>query len=367
MQVTSVAKINNGHFGSAIYHTRDEDGTYVIDCLFGTNHYMYLSNESMNGNLRNGVFAEIPEGSTEVIFPLNVNGNRNEYGIGLTLILASGMDNQTPLNGLYIVRSGSNDNSFESKLISGEDKFKFSATDDGMLRAEGPSGCRFSLFHNRDNLTPPTVQTYVSQTQTIDGKEKVKLSGTIAGHSTFVVLCSNSNGTEDNTASSVYHVNVADGKVTSALEVCGSHGPEYEKSDLWTFEMIPDSTLSVNGPTGPCKYGVMSNIKSSCQELYRSINQTQCLATGEENKTYGYIDNKTLEEIKGSINKPSDVCIMLNHKVIETIRSKDLKNEGARHLFFHKWKLNEICVGYHLIRVFAVRKNTFSKLIFFRH
>jgi hypothetical protein len=87
----------------------------------------------------------------------------------------------------------------------------------------------------------------------------------LKGHSTLLVLCSNSNGTEISTVSSVYHVSLDGGNVVGK-EISGSHGPSYQQSDLWKFEVVAGQ-LVITGPPGPCKYGILSNMKASKQEL----------------------------------------------------------------------------------------------------
>ncbi|CAG2215022.1 unnamed protein product [Mytilus edulis] len=267
----------------------DEEGMLIADCYYDKNHIMMLTNDSNYGNLRNGVFVEMQGNKSSVEFPLNVNGGRNERGSGITLILCSGGKGDDSINTLYLILSETEGNKFSAKAISGEDKYEFSVNEDGILCVSGPAGSRFGLWHNRDNLTQTpalTLHPFVSQTQCIDGKEAFLLMENVTEHAAIVILCSNSNGMEDSTVSSVYHLVIKDGTLVATNAISGCHGTNYKKSDLWNFEVIGGRLLA-SGPTGPCRYGVLSNIIASKEELKKSCKQDFCLATGESTKTKG--------------------------------------------------------------------------------
>ncbi|XP_052059702.1 uncharacterized protein LOC127700331 [Mytilus californianus] len=339
----------------------DEEGMLIADCYHGNNHIMLLTNDSKYGNLRNGVCVEIQENNSSVEFPLNVNGGRDERGSGITLILCSGGKGDESINTLYLILSETEGNKFHSKAISGEDKYEFSVNEDGCLCVSGPAGSRFGLWHNRDNLTAtPTLtsHTFVSQTQCLDGNEALPLVENVTEHAAIVVLCSNSNGMEDSTVSSVYHLVIKDGNLVATNEISGCHGTNYKKSDLWNFEVVGGCLLA-SGPTGPCRYGVLSNIIASKEELQKSCKQDFCLATGESTKTKGGIE-VTLEEIKGHVNKPSEICVMLDHKIIQLIPIDELSQQNGSYSFKYLWKKDEGDVGHYLVRVFAIRKHVRS-------
>lgn len=359
VQLKSIAACHEGHFGAKNYHYIDEEGTFIGDCLFGNNDLMLLTNDCRYGNLRNGVFMEIVEDGNSLSLPLNVNGND---GSGLTLILCSSREDDTIISSIYMIRSGFKDNKFQAKLITGEDKYKFNTSTDGTLTVTGPNGSKFGMFHNRDNLTSWSSHTFVSQTQCLDGTKNHLLLENLKGHSTLLVLCSNSNGTENSTVSSVYHVSVDGGNLVGK-EFSGSHGPIYQQSDLWKFEVV-NGQLVITGPPGPCKYGILSNMKASKQELLLSSKQESCLATGEPSKTRGNV-KVTLEGIAGYVNKSNEICIMMNHKVTQILSERVVERDTGTDMytFSYKWCKEETMVGYHMIRVFAVRKHVTCKYV----
>ncbi|VDI57556.1 Hypothetical predicted protein [Mytilus galloprovincialis] len=357
VEAKSIAKMHAGHFGANNTQMVDEDGMFIADCQFGANDIMLLTNDSRYGNLRNGSFVEMVEGEDQIALPVNVNGGKNPRGCGLSLVLCSGKNEEKSTSALYLIRLGTSGNNFQAKVLSGEDTFNFGVKDDGQLTVSGPKGCKFAVFHNRNNLISHPGYTYVSQIQS-EGTDGGILMENLTGHATLIILCSNSNGTEDSTASSIYHLSVNDGNIISTKEISGCHGPSYKKSDLWTFEIVAGQVL-VTGPTGPCKYGVLTNIKAQTADLLRSIKQDSCLATGEQTKTLGKVQ-ATLDNINGNINKASQLCIMMNHKIVRTIPVEELEKKGDQFTFLYQWKEEEKVVGYHMIRVFAVRKHVKS-------
>ncbi|XP_071175248.1 uncharacterized protein [Mytilus edulis] len=358
VEAKSIAKMHAGHFGANNRQMVDEDGMFIADCQFGANDIMLLTNDSRYGNLRNGSFVEMVEGEDQIALPVNVNGGKNPRGCGLSLVLCSGKNEEKSTSALYLIRLGTSGNNFQAKVLSGEDTFKFGVKDDGQLTVSGPKGCKFAVFHNRNNLISHPGYTYVSQIQCTEGTDGGILMENLTGHATLIILCSNSNGTEDSTASSIYHLSVNDGNIISTKEISGCHGPSYKKSDLWTFEIVAGQLL-VTGPTGPCKYGVLTNIKAQTADLLRSIKQDSCLATGEQTKTLGKVQ-ATFDNINGNINKASELCIMMNHKIVRTIPVEELEKKGDQFTFLYQWKKEEKVVGYHMIRVFAVRKHVKS-------
>ena len=355
VEVKSIATMHAGNFGANNSQCVDEDGMFIADCMFGTNDIMLLTNDSRYGNLRNGVFMEMKEGEYQITLPVNVNGGQDERACGLSLVLCSGNNEKTFTSALYLIRLGMSGNNFQATVLSGDDIFNFGVKDDGQLTVSGPNGSHFALFHNRNNLISHPGYTYVSQSQYIEGTDGDMLMENLTEHATLIILCSNSNGTEDSTASTVYHLSVNDGNIISAKELSGCHGSSYKKSDLWTFEIVAGQLL-VTGPIGPCKYGVLTNIKAQKGDLLRSSKQDNCVATGDQTKTKGNV-KVTLDNIKGNVNKASGICLMMNHKIIRNIPVNELEKKTDQYTFLYQWKEDEKVVGYHMIRVFAIRKH----------
>lgn len=363
----SIFRAHEGHFSAENVLIEDEKGNLVCDCNFGTNHVRLLTNDCHFGNLRNGVYIEGSSDGNPTVLPLNVNGNWNKdagNGSGLTMVICSGAEGETTLSAVYMIKSGFKDNKFMSKLFAGEDKFQFSLQGEN-LAISGPTGSRYSLFHNRNNLTetPESHHAYVSQTQSADGKLPTVLIEQVQGHAGMIVLCSNSNGVEDSTAASMYFIALSDGKITNAKELAGLYGRDYKQTDLWTFE-VKQGKLEVKGPDGPCRYGLMSNIPATKTELLSSIKQGSCIATGESTRTSGKVKISS-EGVTGDVDKFSDIHIMWNHKVVKEISGKQLKKEDGIYKFTHAWSESETVTGLHLVRVFAVRKHVKSMYKFY--
>jgi hypothetical protein len=72
---------------------------------------------------------------------------------------------------------------------------------------------------------------------------------------------------------------------------------------------------------------VLSNIKSSRNELMSTIKQDDCLATGERTKTEGNVA-VTLQGITGEVSKPSIISIMMNHRTIRKISEDELLKQN---------------------------------------
>ena len=346
-----IANNHQGHFGASNGHYVAEDGQFIADCLFGNNHLMILTNDSKYTNLRNGVFGEL-DGSGVYKLPINLNQS------ALMLFLCSGLEGPTLISSLYMIRTGFKDNKFQAKCLKGDDKFTFEG-DQGHLFVRGVKDSKYGLFYNQDNLKGETEHVYVCHSQSLDGAEPVSLLYNLAGHATLIILCSNSNGSEDATAASVYVLSINEGKIVTSAHLSGSHGDSYKKADLWTFEAV-SNTLTVKGPKGPCRYAVMSNIKSSKEELSRTVKQGSCLASGEQTKVMGKVDI-TSENVSGNVSKSSNICIMFDHKVVKIISSKDLSKSGSGFQFKHEWTEDQKEVGYHIVRAFAIRKHVKSK------
>lgn len=355
----SIVKCHQGHFGSANGLMTDEDGVLIGDCLFGSNHCMLMTNDYNSTTLCHGVYAEGEGGPTEL--PVNVNGTSADegHGGGTALILCTGEDGKSECNALYLVRSGFKDNKFQQKIITGEEKFTFSVDVSGVLNVSGPGKCSYTVFYNR-KLPPNSSKALVTLTQSSDGKTSEVLLKNVKGNASLVVLCSSSNGNEDSTASSMYFISLGQGQITESKQIVGQHGPSYKKSnsDLWQFKM-DSKQLLVTGPTGPCKYAVLSNYKEG-QDVKGIQNQDGCLATGEKKKLHGQVKVDLLG-VDGFVDKESRIAIKMNQKTVRQLKPEDLVKENGIWRFYQKWKDDEKSTGMQLIRVFAIRKHVKCK------
>ena len=355
----SIVKNHQGHFGSATGLLTDEEGTLIADCLFGSNDCMIMTNDGNSTSLCHGVYAEGQDGAT--VLPLNVNGSDADkgHGGGATLVLCTGEDGEGVHNALYLVRSGFKENKFQSKIITGGEKFTFGVDDKGVLNVSGPGKCSYSLFYNR-KLPPNPSKALVSLTQSVDGKTSEMLLENVQGNATLAVLCSNSNGTEDNTVSSIYYLSLGKGQILESKEIAGLHALGYPKSDLWQFELVAGQLL-VTGPAGPCKYAVLSNYKDG-QGIQGTQNQDGCLATGDKTKLGGKV-KIDMSGVDGFVDKESRIEIKLNQKIVRKLKQEDLIKENGICRFYQKWTDDEKITGIGLVRVYAVRKHIKSKCL----
>ena len=353
----SIVSNHQGHFGSATGLCTDEEGTLIADCLFGSNDCMLMTNDGNSTTLSHGVYAEGQGGTT--VLPVNVNGTDADkgHGGGAALVLCTGEDGQAIHNALYLVRSGFKDNKFQNKIITGEEKFTFGVDDKGVLNVSGPGKCSYSIFYNR-KLPPNPSKALVALTQSVDGKKSEMLLENVKGHASLVVLCSNSNDTEDNTVSSVYFLSTGKGQILESKEIAGLHALSYTKSDLWHFELVAGQLL-VTGPAGPCRYAVLSNYKDG-QDVHGIQNQDGCLATGEKSKLSGEV-KVDMAGVDGFVDKESRIEIKLNQKIVRWLKPDELIKENGIWRFYQKWTEDEKFTGIGLVRVYAVRKHVKSK------
>lgn len=358
-EVRSLHRENEGHFAAENIFVSDEKGILVVSSLFGNNHAAVFMNDSRFGNLRDCVFVESEKNVSSTPLPLNVNGGLGkENGAGLTFVICSSLEGNACVSALYMVRSGFKDNKFKSKLFSGEDKYEFSQVD-GILHVRGPPEAQYAVCHNRDNLIQPTTSAYVAQRQSLDGQEPVVLCDKAFSQAAFVVLCSNSNGLENASVATMYFVNVNGGNNVVSKEIAGICSKMYKTSDLWTFE-VKDSKLWAKGPSGPCKYGLISNLCATPAELKTSQQQKTCLVSGETTQTKGSV-TVTQDKVTGEINKQSAIHIMWNHKKLAVISKDQLKKLSTSFSFEYHWGESEKTLGNHIVRVFAVRQHVKSK------
>ncbi|KAL5012525.1 hypothetical protein ScPMuIL_011076 [Solemya velum] len=233
--LTSICKNHGGNFGCSNGSYVDEEGQLLGELMFGMNHLMLLSNDSKYGNLSNGVFVKGAVQDELCPLPIKVNDSST------TLILCSGQESGVgsakPVSCIYMIRSGHSKDVFHSLHVKGDDLWKFSVEKGGILHVLGPSNSFYGLYHNRENLHgdfPDRTQTV--QTQAFEGDKACKLLDNVAEIGVAVILCSNSNGTEDSTASSVYVAFLGDGQVKSfahlqeagVLFAVNACGPAYE-------------------------------------------------------------------------------------------------------------------------------------------
>jgi len=351
----SLQKDNDGCRGPQNWFETNEKGNLFVYALHGHNHSSVLTNDSRYGNLRQCVYVKGEDGSPTAL-PLNINGNHaGEKGAGLTLIICSAGNGD---GALYLVRSGLFNNLYRSKLLEGEDKFVFSENC-GVLHVSGPSGSNYAICHNRSNLAQNTVHAYVAQKQSFDGTTPVMLCDKVPSQAAFTILCSNSKGTEDMSTASMYFVIVNKGKVVVTKEIGGMHYKVNKSSDLWTFE-VTGKNLMVKGPEGPCRYGLISNLSATPQELKSTLQQKGCLVTGETSQTTGTV-SITQENVSGEINKKSPIHIQWNLRKLAIIPENEMKKSANGFTFSYNWPAAEKVVGHHLIRVFAARKHVKSK------
>ncbi|XP_063416845.1 uncharacterized protein LOC134699089 isoform X1 [Mytilus trossulus] len=350
VEVSPIASSQDGYFNPANSHYVDEEGTFIGDCQYGNNYLMLLTNDCCYGNLRNGIYIESQNKKVLLQLPIPVC---EEDSCGLTLILCSGSDGVKCYNAVYILRTGVSNTKFESKLVSGEDKFIFDIGESHIVTVHGPPNSRYGIFHNANNPTSKQNHVLVTQTQCLTGKQT--LLTRLPEQCTLVVLCSNSYGVEDCTISSVYFLAINNQKLEDVQEVAGSFGTDCKKSNVWKFE-IEDGELMVIGPNEPCKYSVLSNVKASKVDLISCITQDGCLATVEPTRTTGNV-KVTMEEVVGHVNKSSTIRIMLDHNFVHTISIDELTYRDGEYTFSYQWQENEKYVGYHKVRIFVIRKN----------
>ena len=360
VSVKSVAKCHSGHFGCSNGLLTDEDGQLIGDNLFGNNHLMLMTNNYNATTLDNGFHTEAVYPGP-VALPVNVNGPENQKGAGgVTLVLCTGTEGGIVSNALVMIRSGFKDNKYQAKMISGEDKFKFSVDEVGTLSVTGPGKCSYSTFYNRESPSSSS-KPLVTVTQAVDGKESEMLFENVRDNASLIVLCSNSYGTEDKTVASMYFVSLGDGKILEAKEMAGlGNGPNDESSgsDLWKFEIVAGQLL-VSGPSGPCKYAVLSTYKAG-GAVQGIQNQDCCLATGESTKLKGNV-KISLTGVEGFVDQQTRVVIKLNHKIVQKFEPDDLKKGTGTWTFNRKWTTEESSVGMQKIRVYAVKNHVKSR------
>ncbi|XP_033745872.1 LOW QUALITY PROTEIN: uncharacterized protein LOC117331312 [Pecten maximus] len=347
---SSIIKGNTGHFGCQNHFMTNEEGLLVGNLMFGTNKVMVLSNDCQYGDLSNGVQINLPK-ATNGRYRLFTNSNSTVC----MLALCSSPEG----NAAYMVRTGFKDSFVEAKLIHGDDKWKFDGNTDGEVDCEGPGDSFFSIYINKPDMVisdSSFKRSRVLFTQATDGQEPTLILDN-QEPGVLMVLCSNSVGTENDTAAAIYMVTISSNSEVSTKLVTSSHGQSgYSSADLWVFESVNGKCISVKGPPGPCRYATLSNLE---QKGETSINQTICLGSGEPSCLQGEV-TITDKMVKGILDRPSKVLIKVNHAIVASFKPGQLRQVKDGYAFCREWKQGEITNGTSLVRVFASRKHVTS-------
>ncbi|KAJ8300007.1 hypothetical protein KUTeg_021526, partial [Tegillarca granosa] len=347
----SIIKNHKGHFGCQNSFVVDEDGQLLGDLMFGTNDIMLMSNDSLYGTIGHGLYIEGPRDPDESQnLPIDINASGN------CLVLCTGaeanVDSPKAIFGAYMIRTGFKDNHLQACSFFGEDKWKFEATENGILMVKGCGRSHYTLFHNRKEKIQKGEmgKPYVLQTQATEGSQRTLILSKIPEYGQLLLLCSNSKGTENATAAAMYMVTITTDEEIEMKEIKSLKGDLYETADLWKVEK-ENGKLFIIGPPGSCKYAVISNI---CAEGTAKFCQDLCLATGEPRPVQGIVDIN-LERVIGVVDKPSKISIRVDHRRIVNFHQDDLKRLDEGWGFCRKWKEGEIIVGLHTIQVHMIR------------
>ncbi|ELU12329.1 hypothetical protein CAPTEDRAFT_189472 [Capitella teleta] len=341
---TLIDKCHHGHFGEeTAMGTTDEQGNLVIDCMFGTNHISLISNMRHHGNLSHGVVFEIPTGEDEVCVPLSVNGGSGG-GAGVLLCSGwkSGANEATFMTALYLIRLGAKANKLQVKCVRGQDSWTFGFNSDGVITVKGETRSVCALYHNRDNVLTNIPVKGQAKAGRAQGGGSVLLLNNIASQSgTFLVLCSHSDGTEDSTTAALYRLSLSNGEITAETMTTNTGVAYSGSADAWNFQ-LNSGGLVVNGPTGQCRYGFISNLTSGSVEDI----------TDEVVK--GRVE-VTADGVKGYISERADITVKRNTSILSEFKGSALEQIGDK--FSFHWQPTERAEGLHLIRVFVHSKN----------
>ena len=360
--IKSIEKCHHGHFGpETVFNPTDEQGQLLPDCMFGTNHLCLITNDPRYGNLSHGLHGKGEEDGSVSPLPLSVNGGD---GSSAAILLCSGWepgaDEAKFVTGFYLVRVGHINEKLEAKFVKGEDKWKFGYNDEAVVTVEGVRRSVYGFYHNRDNVLSDisTVkgQAMSHQCQTIKGEEETIIMSSVNNQrGVLLVMCSNSSGTVNATAAAVYMLTLCDGSVKSEC-VSDDHGDTYReaKSDLWTFQIL-NNTLIVSGPSGPCRYGFISNLFNDGSQS-GSTTAPACLATGQPEPIRGAV-SVTDKGLTGQMSKRAPVLVKRNEEATFVFEAGDLVETDGGYAFHREWTKEEQAVGLHLIRVYAVCKH----------
>ena len=358
--VISITSNYGGHFHPEYRFATNEEGDLLPNLMFGTNHVTLLTNDARNGHLGFGVAVESE--SESFVLPLYANGNHSGgQGGGSTLIMCSASDNDTTHSAIYGITCGPNDAFVKANLITGDDLWKIGAKEEIYVGVDGPKNSRYGIYHNRTNLPSEDevqgqTQGKVIMTQCLDGNEAKPLLSEIPQHAVAFVLCSNSCGAENNTASALYAVTLSrkeggEAEVKAAF-IKGAAGPLYSSADVWSFE-VNNTLLVVKGPAGPCKYALFSNLAEDEPEPKNRCSQDFCLATGEPEPVQGVcrIEEKM---VTGWVSKPCRISVTINEETAVLYSANQLVEQQGKWAFCREWTEKERTNGLKLIRVHAL-------------
>ncbi|XP_064632184.1 uncharacterized protein LOC135490720 isoform X2 [Lineus longissimus] len=362
LETKTISQCHHGHFGPSTSFLCEEDGTLLSDNLFGTNHLSLMSNNGLITTNDSGVVV------SGHVLPINVNGQyAGDYGGGATLILCSsaepGVSDSTVTYGLYTTRLGYANNHFTAKFFQGEDKWSFSVDGQSRLCVSGPDNSRYSVFHNRQNLLQdcPGIEgrATVAHFQAFNGQDETDfpVSYSSASHSVVLVLCSNSSGTENQTAAAVYSLAIKQDldkpEITSASLVEGSAGSSYPSHDLWSFQ-VKNRNVVVTGPAGPCRYAIFTNVPDG--NAASVCKQQACLATDKYQPIRGVVSINE-SEVLGFVDRQASISIIMGESEVATFSADqliDVDRQSCQFAFHYAWKDEDKMVGARWARVYAV-------------
>ena len=352
--VASLVKGNQGHFGAQNNFRTDEHGKLIGDLMFGTNHVSLISNDPKHGNLTHGILVKSAEDEDGTVLPLDVNG---EGGAGSTLTICSsverGAGDVTVKTAIYTTRSGHKDNHQETKLLVGDDLWKFGLADK-LLKVTGPLNSTYGMYHNREECIDLTygglkseekvVNAHGYHAATLDGETSVRLTPLGSESGALVLLCSNSNSElSDDTCAALYFLCVSPGQGVTSKFVKGIVGGSYShpSADLWAVKES-SGFISVQGPKGPCRYGFISNMTAKEPSLLENLcSPYGCLATGQADALRGAVKIDDISVV-GWVNRACDVKIYFNEKETLMFKSEELKEVvSGRWAFCHTWTKEE--------------------------
>ena len=365
----SLKKDHNGHFGCRNIFDTDENGRLIPNLMFGGNQVSVMTSDPRHGNLGHGVLIEATPDNDTTNLPLDVNDSSSA---GNTIVVCcgweSGSGEAVRVSALYMVRSGRKDNFQKASLLRGDDKWTFGVTD-AFLNVKGPAKSMYALYHNAPRNIDTTFGGTVTETdikgplaghaQAVTGSEETPLLDTASAFGSIVVMCSSSRSTgdaQDATVAALYMLTVGGDEALKTEFIDGSVGLDYPQAtgNLWTF-LEEKGKVTVKGPEGPCRYGIISNIPGDSTKS--NSQKTLCLATGEENPVQGAA-RITNEQVVGWVNKRTDVKITVDIDQELLIPEIDLTEvKPGTFAFAHIWSNKEKEPGLRLVAVFAVRKS----------
>lgn len=366
----SIAKSHKGHFGPATSFLTDENGNLILDCLFGTNHVMFLTNQIKYGHLGHGYLIKGFENSEEPnLLHLNVNGNRDGmHGGGATLVLCSAMKDSEPVGAVYLIRSGHKGNAFERTFIKGEDIWEFTVDNSGYLYIRGGIDSVYTVYHNRKNHRPTTdvsgqAMSYFSENY--DGSAGTTILNVYPNgkHASVLVLCSHSCGHEDATSASLYLVFLSS-LTAKVYPVSDSYGEGCIHREQWDFKVDPKSNhLRAFGPPGPCRFAIMSNINKNLfgDAKIQPVAPT-FLVPGIAEEFSGNV-NITPEEISGNVTNKCAIHLVVNGLLICRIPPEQLTSSDSKWTFQRSWLENEVQIGIILVQIFADQSEDGTKQV----